>query len=373
MLNFILPFSELLIIKMSNLISPVFLTLRSKPRANSLVDLRNQLKNQEAISLTSKLSPHPRLSSKFDLPLLTKTIRSSPSLSKLKTSSKSYGPIKSFAACTNKGLIRDYNEDRVSIVPRIKINKKDRSVSYFGLFDGHGGAGCADFVAENLHNYLFSALRTTFDIPKALESSSSTLEKAFFTNIFQKTFDNSGSCACSLVFCGNTLFVSNLGDSRALLGCNKGTFVYQLSVDHKPDNPSEKERIEDAGGKIIRNTGISRIFPGRLSVSRAFGDFSAKIKNLGGNPAVLIAKPEIFAFQIDGDFDYCLIGSDGIFDVLSNEDVNFAVWEGFDSPAQDLHEKAGLAARNVVDLAMKKGSSDNVTCIVVLLKNILDY
>jgi len=44
--------------------------------------------------------------------------------------------------------------------------------------------------------------------------------------------------------------------------------------------------------------GPHRVFPGRLSVSRTFGDIEAKLPSLGGNPNVVIAEPEIKAFRI---------------------------------------------------------------------------
>jgi protein phosphatase PTC2/3 len=88
-----------------------------------------------------------------------------------------------------------------------------------------------------------------------------------------------------------------------------------MSVDHKPSNPKEKKRIIQNGGTIyqtkttckfnvhnsasIPKYGPLRIIPGRLSVSRAFGDFEAKFPSLGGNPNVLIAEPEIKSFEIN--------------------------------------------------------------------------
>ena len=58
--------------------------------------------------------------------------------------------------------------------------------------------------------------------------------------------------------------------------------------------------------------GPHRVLPGRLSVSRTFGDIQAKLKRFGGNPKVLIAVPDIKCFKIDSDTDFILLGSDGI-------------------------------------------------------------
>lgn len=73
--------------------------------------------------------------------------------------------------------------------------------------------------------------------------------------------------------------------------------------------------------------GPHRVFPGRLSVSRTFGDVEAKVAKLGGNPHVVVAKPDIKEFRITEDMDYLMIGCDGIFDKLSNNDVIRTIWD----------------------------------------------
>lgn len=77
-----------------------------------------------------------------------------------KVSAKKNGPIKSYAANTNQGILRDYNEDRVSIILNVarpenkKHEKQWPKVSFFGVFDGHGGSSCADFLRDNLHLFI---------------------------------------------------------------------------------------------------------------------------------------------------------------------------------------------------------------------------
>ena len=69
------------------------------------------------------------------------------------------------------------------------------------------------------------------------------------------------------------------------------------------------------------------LFPGRLSVSRTFGDIEAKVTSLGGNPNVVIAEPEIKAFRIKKDHDFIILACDGIYDKLSSREVIKLVWE----------------------------------------------
>jgi len=67
--------------------------------------------------------------------------------------------------------------------------------------------------------------------------------------------------------------------------------------------------------------GPVRVLPGRLSVSRTFGDCMAKMEKYGGNPNCVVAEPEIFCTPIGDDLDFVLIGSDGIFDRISTDDT----------------------------------------------------
>ena len=78
---------------------------------------------------------------------------------KAKHSIKANGLIKAYAASTNQGPVREYNEDRVAII--LNIAKPEhctewKKAAYFGVFDGHGGVDCADFLRDNLHIYVSS-------------------------------------------------------------------------------------------------------------------------------------------------------------------------------------------------------------------------
>ena len=74
-------------------------------------------------------------------------------------SSQKSGVIKSYAVNTNQGIVRTYNEDRVSIIVNV-LKPIDRSeefwpkCSFFGVYDGHGGETCADFLRDNLHTFV---------------------------------------------------------------------------------------------------------------------------------------------------------------------------------------------------------------------------
>ena len=74
--------------------------------------------------------------------------------------------------------------------------------------------------------------------------------------------------------------------------------------------------------------GPHRVFPGRLSVCRTFGDVEAKIPHLLGNPKVVISDPDISFFKIDyNNHDFVVLGCDGIFDKLEDRDVVHTIWQ----------------------------------------------
>lgn len=70
-----------------------------------------------------------------------------------KFASKRNGVVVTYAANTHQGMVRNYNEDRVSIILNIiqpKFKKADvwpRS-SFFAIYDGHGGSQCADYLRD---------------------------------------------------------------------------------------------------------------------------------------------------------------------------------------------------------------------------------
>ena len=183
------------------------------------------------------------------------------------------------------------------------------------------------------------------------------------------------------------------------MSSNAGKRIFALSRDHKPSDEHEQERIFESGGQIYsrkiplstknsdfkmaenvsaespRAQGPLRIFPGRLSVSRSFGDVEAKVVELGGNPSVLIATPEIKAFKIQKEHDFILLGCDGIFDRLSNKESVQVIWNGardlplFYPQAKTVHQLCGIGVDYVLKNSLLRRTLDNVTSVLISFKN----
>ncbi len=297
---------------------------------------------------------------------------------------------RAYAARTNNGLMRKYNEDRVSIIQKIYLdNDQSHPTSFFALFDGHSGVKCADYLRDNLHQFITRKPAFRKDKRRALAEGILECE-ARFIELAKRAADNSGSCALVCLFEQERGFVANVGDSRAILSRGRGGQVEQLTVDHKPDQLAERERIFQHGGSIFRSKKCSyrevtrlegvftepvesprygpfRVEPGGLSVSRTIGDLFAKDASRNGNPHCIIPKPDVFDFEIASDSDFVILACDGVFDVLGNHEVAAGVWDHLRKYARQLglKEACRLAAENVMKLSFDKKTMDNVTVIVV--------
>lgn len=140
-----------------------------------------------------------------------------------------------------------------------------------------------------------------------------------------------------------------------------------LQIDRIPEESDE------------RVFGPWRVKPGGLSVSRTFGDIESKVKEFGGHPGIVTADPEITVFKYSDDLDYVLLGCDGIFDALTNEEVNQIVWETvhqYKTSKSKLGNTYQLCLNDCVNNILKKSllqnSEDNVTVILVAFRNLFE-
>lgn len=109
-------------------------------------------------------------------------------------------------------------------------------------------------------------------------------------------------------------------------------------------NPNVKIFYEGEEHQFIM--GPHRAFPGRLSVTRTFGDIEAKFPQFGGNPKAIVCTPEIRSVVISEEDDFIILGCDGIYDKLSNEEVIDIVWDTFTREKgnfTNIHEFCGKA------------------------------
>ena len=295
-----------------------------------------------------------------------------------------YGEIiKGYGYNSSMGNVRDYNEDTITAQKVILNNNENDYFYFFGVYDGHGGKGCSFYLKDNLYKNVneFSSEGIKLGIEKTEENFKN--EEAL--NEKGEIKDSSGSCGIIAMIKDKKLIIANVGDSRLVLF--KNGLVSFTTEDHKPGSDTEKKRIESAGGKIYQTPSLFplyqngkeieipwRVLPGRLSVSRTFGDIEAKDERFGGMKGVVVALPDITEIELNDEFNFIVIGCDGIFDVLSNEELLECIKIVLKEKKmtefikdEDIHELCGDFAAMIIKSALAKDSFDKVSCIVVAL------
>ncbi|XP_057525721.1 protein phosphatase 2C 51-like [Amaranthus tricolor] len=268
-------------------------------------------------------------------------------------------------------------EDAITVEKDLVSRKYD----YFGVYDGHGGSQVAEACRDRMHSILLEEMERC-ETRMKINGCDEDKENVDWEKVMGKCFarmdeevgrgggraDNVeemtvGSTVVVAVVGREEVVVANCGDSRAVI-CRNGVAV-PLSVDHKPDRPDELARIEDAGGRVINWNGYRVL--GVLATSRSIGDYYLK-PYVSSIPEVMISK------RTEAD-EFLILATDGLWDVISNEVACQVVrrclsgrikpQEIFNHINKISNNRAEVAAVLLADLAIAKGSKDNISVIVV--------
>ncbi|KAJ6231450.1 leucine-rich repeat protein soc-2 homolog-like protein [Anaeramoeba flamelloides] len=254
-----------------------------------------------------------------------------------------------------QGLRMD-QEDSIAIHPKIGKN-----IHYFAVFDGHGGSEAANYAADKLGELLFQKMieKSSSERKLEIESFSKTKVITIFHQVFKEFNatlkrlykDFAGSTAVIVLIIKDKLYSINLGDSRAIAIDRKGKGI-PITYDHKPTNRDEYLRIKRLRGIVTNNGRIN----GGLAVSRAFGDRDFQ-------PWVSV-EPTIECYDISkSDMKYLVLACDGVWDVLSNQQVA-------DIVMKNRNKNISKIALHIRNNAYALESADNISVLVVdLLPN----
>lgn len=261
---------------------------------------------------------------------------------------------------------------------------------------------------SNLYQYEVFFDESTKIIKKSVEESWILLDSKYREEC-KTTNDNSGTTAVVVIITPFHYFCINVGDSRAVLGSGRNfkinplifnnlpsenivpsppenivstqsendetiitlkkrdlrqelvkpikfteSKIYQLSIDHKPDNENENNRIYNAesfvsGGRV----------EGNLSLSRAFGDFDFKRTDLDPEKTAITCFPDIFVKIRESSDDYLILACDGLWDVMTSQEA-IEYLRGAEKVCTSLKELTSY----IVDESLYRGSKDNISVIV---------
>ncbi|XP_042497117.1 probable protein phosphatase 2C 14 [Macadamia integrifolia] len=184
----------------------------------------------------------------------------------------------------------------------------DSRKGFFGVYDGHGGTKAAEFAAENLHRNILEML----DKCSGCMHKEDAIKAAYLKTDkdFLKQGLGSGTCCVTALIEGDDIFISNLGDCRAVL-CRDG-MAEVLTKDHRAGQEDERNRIEDKGGYVEIHRGAWRVH-GILSVSRSIGDVHLK--------DWVIAEPVTKTLHLTPDMEFLVLATDGLWEKVSGQEA----------------------------------------------------
>ena len=254
---------------------------------------------------------------------------------------------------------------------------KRPNLSYFAIFDGHGGKDVASFLSINLHHFLIDEINNINfgtngeeNISNIIESIKSAFMKIDQNILANENFTNDVGSTATLIFIyynnlnenilnnnndnGNknverTLICANIGDSNGYLITKSN--ISQITKPHKCEDTSEVQRIKGTGGIVFQG----RIF-GKLILTRTLGD--KEMKKYG-----VIPVPDFYTKKIEKDDLFVIIASDGIWDVINEEELY--------KMGNEKELSSEIFSKKIMDLAKERDTRDNSSCIVIKLnKNI---
>lgn len=239
---------------------------------------------------------------------------------------------------------RPYMEDRHTA--HADLNG-DSTQSFYGIFDGHGGDGAANYCVQAMCQNVIRDPAISKEPIEALKRGFIKTDQEYL-QLANKRNAEDGTTAVAVLTRGDTIYVAHAGDSRAILVHSTGK-VTELTSDHKPNRPDERKRVQDLGGSVVF-WGVWRV-EGILAVSRAIGDRMLK--------PYVVAEPEVKELTRTANDRYLIIASDGVWDTISNDDAGeFAM----------KHDDPQAAAKHLMEEAYARGSLDNICVMVIDLR-----
>lgn len=200
------------------------------------------------------------------------------------------------------------------------------------VLDGHGEDGdkVAQYIKGKFALNLFKHREFASNPKVAMAEVLAKLEAEVLGDAGIET-DFSGTTYTSMIIRDNMAVCGNVGDSRCTLGYRneQGKITaMNMTIDHKPDLPAEKARIEAKGGRVFAveyDDGVDgppRVWLGHMDVpglamSRSIGDAVA-------HTAGVSSEIEFSEYQFNTnkrDDLLVVVASDGLWEFMSDQEV----------------------------------------------------
>lgn len=244
--------------------------------------------------------------------------------------------------------------------------------TFVGVYDGHGGPETARFINSNLFQHLkrFTSENQSMSVEVIKKAFQATEEG--FVSLVSKQWPMKpqiaavGSCCLVGVVCGGTLYIANLGDSRAVLGrlvkATGEVLAIQLSAEHNACIESVRQELHsthpDDSQIVVLKHNVWRV-KGLIQISRSIGDVYLKKAEFNRAPLyakfrlrepfkrpILSSDPSVSVHQLQPHDQFVIFASDGLWEHLSNQDAVDIVQN---------HPRSG-SARRLIKVALQEAA-----------------
>nr|CAD2177377.1 unnamed protein product [Meloidogyne enterolobii] len=265
----------------------------------------------------------------------------------------------SISLCSQKNR-KPKMEDRHIVLPSFSVidSQFPSSDAFFAVFDGHNGSDCSAYASAHFLECLLDARSSGNSEESLLEDAFIRMDTRLTNRCLSENYKSGTTVSCIYLKERKIAYMAWCGDSS--IAVLKERRIETLSIPHKPDNPEERNRIEEAGGMVINVQGVPRL-NGVLNLSRSLGDIRAK--------PMISSKPDLSTYPLsENEVDYMIfLSTDGIWDCLEEEQI-FELVRIFvtEHSIKDFY----LLADFIAAKAKEADSVDNMTLICVCLESL---
>nr|GMC62601.1 probable protein phosphatase 2C 60 [Ipomoea batatas] len=296
--------------------------------------------------------------------------------------------------------------------------------TFVGIYDGHGGPETSRYINDHLFQNLkictsrfissyvciyiagFSAEQNAMSVDVIRKAFQAT-EEGFLSLVAKQWPMNPqmaavGSCCLVGIVCDGTLYIANLGDSRAVMGrlvkATGEVLAIQLSTEHNASIESIRQELHsmhpDDSQIVVLKHNVWRV-KGLIQVSRSIGDLYLKKAEYNKEPLyakfrlrepfdrpILSSEPSISVHELEPHDQFLIFASDGLWEHLSNQEAVDIVQNGTRNGSARRLVKAALqeAAKKremrysdlkKIDRGVRRHFHDDITVVVLFLDSSL--
>ena len=246
-------------------------------------------------------------------------------------------------------------------------------IRLFGVCDGHGpkGHNVSHHIAEQISDYVERTEHEPISSHKLPDEWLQDIVAHTVDDMEQRTEIETKRSGSTLVFSyiddrHNVLYTANVGDSRAIvvyrdMSTDWMLSTKQLNVEHSPKVPEEVQRIVDNGGYVGPRGYVSHSnTPYGINMTRSLGDDDIHWND------IVSSDPDIMRYQITPQ-DICFVhGTDGVWDVMDNQEAAAIISNNLPD-----FKQAAIEIVNECELRWRKyaGRVDDITITIYALND----